>query len=127
MKKNKKIILLIILGLLISVGIYFEFFYRTPEKLLKEAFNVDLSDFDYEIEIFEDEWFFNGNGHTKIVIKFNELTQENIKYFKNFDVKSYENIISETGFSIRQENYGVYKSFDVDYKNKVAILDWYAM
>ena len=62
-------------------------FKRTPESALKVAFNISLKDFDYSVETFENQWCPNGDGHTLVVYKFNKLTQENIDYLKEFDLK----------------------------------------
>lgn len=61
---------------------------RTPEKIIKQQFNISLKNFDYTIESFEEQWYPNGDGHTLIVVKFAELTQENIDYLKRFNPQS---------------------------------------
>jgi len=59
---------------------------RTPKKLLQMHFDIDLKDFDYKVETFEDQWYPpHGKGHTLVVYKFNKLTQNNIDYIKSFN------------------------------------------
>ena len=82
MKKIIVIVLVIVLSGIAVYEVYNLFLKRTPEKLLKQQFNISLKDFDYSIETFEEEWCLNGDGELLIVIKFNELTQKNIEYFK---------------------------------------------
>ena len=60
---------------------------RTPERILKQQFNISLKGFDYQVETFEDDWFPNGDGSVYIVFKFNTLTEDNIKYFQSAGFK----------------------------------------
>lgn len=85
MKKIIVIVLVIVLSGIAVYEVYNLFLKRTPEKLLKQQFNISLKDFDYSIETFEEQWCPNGDGELLIVIKFNELTQKNIEYFKSLD------------------------------------------
>jgi len=130
---KKKIILLVILGIVISAGVYFTFFWRTPERILKSTFDISLKEFDYTIESFEEQWIpFNGNGYLEMVIKFNELTQENIDYIKEFDVRSLSTLKQSSGHSYKHlsdEGYYIYREegndfyiFIFDIKNKKAVL-----
>ena len=72
---------------------------RTPEKILKQQFNITLKEFNYEIETFEEEWCPNGDGYVLIVFRFNELTQKRLNYFQSLGFKklpiSEKNIIPD--------------------------------
>ena len=85
MKKIIVIALVMALSGITFYWVYDLFIKQTPEKLLKQQFNISLKDFDYSIETFEEEWGLNGDGHTLVIIKFNELTPKNIDYFKSLD------------------------------------------
>ena len=72
---------------------------------------------------------FNGNGHLKMVIKFNELTQENIDYIKEFDVLPLSTLkqlpieypykhLSDEGYCIYREEGNNFYIFIFDIKNK---------
>lgn len=149
MKKLTVIVSIIILVCIITYGIYEIFLKRTPEKLLKQQFNISLKGFDYTIDSFEEQWLPNGDGYTLVIIKFNMLTQADIDYFKQFDLQSlpvskadYSQIgpneipkqffKSENGYYIyqaeRMANVGAlvvaldFKIFIVDIDKKVAVL-----
>jgi hypothetical protein len=95
----KKIIIIVSIIILISIvlyGVYALFLKRTPERILKQIFDISLKDFDYCVDTFEEQWCPNGDGHVLIVYKFNKLTQENIDYLKEFDLKPLP--ISETDY-----------------------------
>ena len=87
MKKLIVIVSLVILTGIVLYGVYSLFLKRTPEKILKTVFNISLKDFDYSIDVFEEEWCPNGDGHTLVAYKFNKLTQENIDYLKKVALK----------------------------------------
>ena len=52
MKKIIVIVLVIVLSGIAVYEVYNLFLKRTPEKLLKQQFNISLKDFDYSIETF---------------------------------------------------------------------------
>jgi len=85
MKKVIVIGLIIILTIIVLYGTYSLFLKRTPEKVLKQVFNICLNGFDYSIESFKEQWHPNGDGKLLLIIKFNELSQENITYLKGLD------------------------------------------
>lgn len=88
MKKLIIIVSAIILMCVIAYGVYSLFLKQTPEKILDQWFNITLKGFDYNVNTFEEHWVANGDGYMLIVIKFNELTSENINYFENLPMKS---------------------------------------
>ncbi|MBR5911808.1 MAG: hypothetical protein IKZ55_07460 [Bacteroidales bacterium] len=52
---------------------------RTPERLLRLQFGIDLSDFDYTVESVDDKWYSpHGEGHCRVVYAFHNLSQQNI-------------------------------------------------
>ena len=85
MKKLIMVLVIIIMTGITLYGMYSLFLKRTPEKLLKQEFNISLTGFDYTIESFEEQWYPNGDGYALIVYKFNSLTQGNIDYFNSFN------------------------------------------
>lgn len=115
--------------------VYSTFLKRTPEKLLKQQFNISLAGFDYAIETFEEQWHPNGNGEVLVIYKFNKLTQENVDYLKTFNPQTLP--IPETyrlqmppnkipkNFSHAETGYYIYESESTaDYRDfKVFILD----
>jgi hypothetical protein len=88
MKKSIFIVLAIVLIRSVIYGAYCVFFKRTPENLIKWAFNISLKDFDYRIDTFDEQWCPNGDGKTLIIVKFNKLTQLNIDYLNRLNLKS---------------------------------------
>jgi len=86
MKKLIIIVSIILTGIIIY-GVYSVFFKRTPEKVLKIMFNINLKDFDYDVETFEEKWCPNGDGQAFIILKINKLTQKNVDYLKGFAFK----------------------------------------
>lgn len=85
MKKLKIILSVLVVTGIVLYGVYGLFFKRTPERLLKLTFDISLTDFDYTVESFEEQWYPNGDGHALIIINFNKLTKENIDYLKKFN------------------------------------------
>lgn len=133
---------LVLMGLAVS-----PFLKRTPEKLVKLHFDINLKEFDYTIDFFEDEWCPNGDGHTLIIIKFNSLRPDNIDCFKNMGMKSLP--VSEEDLSqmlapkhylkadkgyylFCPESNGIktatdFKIFTVDTENEIAVLYYSVM
>ncbi len=108
---------------------------RTPERILKQQFNITLKEFDYDVETFEEQWCPNGDGYVLIVFKFNKLTQKNINYLQLLGLKelpiSKNNVIPnrflfDNGYYLfENENINDerdFKLFVVDTKNNKAIL-----
>jgi len=151
----KKIMITIIKGLMITVSIIVlmfgiltildkTVFKRTPESVLKSTFGISLKNFDYNVEIFDDQMHPLGEGRTLVIYKFYELTQENIDYLKGFDFKSLpiseeeqrlmhfnkipkEYFEVDTGYFIYETLHPVdfrrnYKVFVVDTEKKIAVL-----
>lgn len=83
----KKIIITTLVIVFILYGIYSLFLKRTPERLLKQQFDISLTNFDYTIESFDEQWNPNGDGYVLIIINFNQLSIENIDYLKEFELQ----------------------------------------
>jgi len=129
----KKIMVILSITIICYVA-YKIFLERTPERIIRWNINVCLNNFDYKVETFEDQWsIFGGNGYTNIIIKFNELTQENIDYFKTFNFTPlyllkhthigipYKYIVSDDGgYKYEVDDY-INKIFIIDLKNNTAI------
>lgn len=124
-------------------GVRNSFSKPNPEKLLMQSFKVDLKDFEYTIESFEDCWYPNGDGHRSVVFKFNRFTEENIAYLKTFNpqqlpinqrlslkmtpnkIPKYYLELSDGYFLYKNENESDHRNFRVfivDTLNKRAIL-----
>ncbi len=83
-KLTIKLLIIILLVGIILYGRHRLYLEQTPERMLKSY--IDFKKFDYTIELHEEQWIpFNGNGHRHIVIRFNELTQENLDYLKKLE------------------------------------------
>lgn len=52
---------------------------RTPESLLMNQFQIDLTDFNYSVKSFDDEWMI-ADGRCRIVFSFDSITTDNISY-----------------------------------------------
>ena len=119
-------------------------FKRTPESVLKATFSINLKNFDYNVEIFDDQMHPLGEGSTLVIYKFYKLTQENIDYLKSFGLKPLpiseeeRNVMHfnkipkeyfevDTGYYIYEPLHPVdfrrnYKVFVIDTENKIAVL-----
>ncbi len=60
---------------------------RTPEKILKTQFNIDINIFDYAVDTFDESWNKNGDGSCFIKFKINQIHQEGIDYLINMKAK----------------------------------------
>ncbi len=47
-----------------------------------------MSEFTYSVDSFEEQWYPNGDGYIRIVIKLKEITPTNVVYLKSKHVKS---------------------------------------
>lgn len=65
------------------VILYWIFLRRTPESIVKAFFDINMSEFKYSVDYFDEQWYPNGNGHVYIVFKLKELTPDNIIYLKS--------------------------------------------
>lgn len=52
---------------------------RTPEDLLMNQFQIDLSEFDYSVKSFDENWEL-ADGQCRIVFSFDSITSNNIYY-----------------------------------------------
>ena len=108
---------------------------RTPERILKQQFNISLKGFDYQVVTIEEQWNPNGDGYAYIVFKFNSLTEDNIKYFKLSGLKELpilenneipDRFLYEKGYYLfeKEDTNDVrdFKLFVVDIENNKAIL-----
>ena len=114
---------------------------RTPEKILKVQFNIDINVFDFTVDTFEESWNKNGDGVCFIKFKINQVYQKDIDYLVNMGAKPLP--ISDTTICVThkiQEEYlsgnhiGYYlydqeisdprdfKLFIFDIENKEAVL-----
>lgn len=85
-KKLKKMLWL--LGVVILCIITYNMLFRsTPERVFETLFDVSLDDFDYSVVSFEDEQYPNGDREINIVLKFKNLTPQNIAYLKSKQAK----------------------------------------
>jgi hypothetical protein len=103
---------------------------RTPEKILLNQLEFDLTDFNYDIIYSKEEWSPNGDGYYLAQIKFNEITKENIDYIKSqkFHKLPIDVILSPNDIPPKWENkkegYFKLKYFDKDVRNfKILFLD----
>lgn len=106
------------------------YFERTPEKILFEQFGFDLSDFNYNILYNKEEWSPNGDGYYIISIKFDEITQNNLKYLKssNLSLLPIKRVLTPNDIPQEWESKknGYYKLlfFDSNVRNfKILIID----
>jgi hypothetical protein len=111
---------------------------RTPEKILKQQFDIDLSNFNYSITSFQEEWGDNGDGFCQIVFNLDEITPNNLDYLKSINAKSlpfverispnelaWEYLNAKNGlylYDVSSDDVRNFKLFIVDTKNKKAVL-----
>lgn len=111
---------------------------RTPEKILKQQFDVELNNFDYSVKSFQEEWDDNGDGFCQIVFNLEEISSNNLDYLKSINAKSlpiiekispnelaWEYLNAKNGlylYNASSDDIRNFKLFIVDTKNKRAIL-----
>lgn len=114
------------------------FFRRTPEKILKEQFNIEFYDFDYSIESFNEQWDDNGDGFCQILFKINRINPANLEYLINTNLVQlpilekippnelpWNYLAAKKGYYLyeaSQEDPRNFKLFIFDTENKVASL-----
>lgn len=134
----KRKILIVIITVLIFTIIYVMFIKRTPEKILKQQFNIDLSNFNYSVISFQEEWGDNGDGFCQIVFNLEEITPNNLDYLKSINAKSlpivertspnelaWEYLNAKNGlylYDVSSDDIRNFKLFIVDTNNKKAVL-----
>jgi hypothetical protein len=147
MKKNIVVIIavsIIVLVLIVLLMLNRTVLKRTPESILEATFGISLKNFDCSVEIFEEQWYPNGDGHVFIVYKLNKLTQENMDCLKSFSLNplpileegcNFNEILEKyinlnTGYYTYQstsadgepQNCWSYNIFVVDTEKKIAVL-----
>lgn len=134
----KRKILIVITTVLIFAIVYIMFIKRTPEKILKQQFNIDLSDFNYSVMSFQEEWGDNGDGFCQIVFNLEKITSNNLDYLKSMNTKTlpiieklspneldWNYLNSKNGFYLynaSSDDIRNFKLFIIDIKNKKAVL-----
>ena len=86
-KRIKQVLWLSVIIVLCTV-LYWLFLRRTPESIIKTVFDINMSEFTYSVDSFEEQWYPNGDGYIRIVIKLKEITPTNVVYLKSKHVKS---------------------------------------
>lgn len=89
---------------------------RTPENLLKNQFQIELSDFDYSILSFEEDWIL-ADGECRIVFSFDSITPNNIRYLIDKGAVPFSNKTIDSSYRIppkylNGEGYFFYKEED---------------
>ena len=71
----KKVFFLIyiLLFILLVVVLYHYFFERTPNRIIKQVFDINLKEDNYKTKLFREQWDLNGDGYCLIVLSNIEL------------------------------------------------------
>jgi hypothetical protein len=128
----KKIVIILSGIIVVSFVLYKVCMKRTPETILKQQVDINLSGFDYTVESFQEQWYPNGDGYLLLVFNFDNLNKDNIVYLSKGQLLP----VSETilrqippnkipkRFLLCQNGYYLYYSEDEDVRNfKIYIFD----
>lgn len=77
MRRSKEIILSLILLILVVVFTWKHWINRTPDSIFRNASDIVLVD-KVELEIFEDVWGDNGDGHSLVSYKIDESQLQDV-------------------------------------------------
>ncbi len=88
MKKKLKKLLWLLLGVVIICIIVDNIFLRsTPERVFKTSFDISLEGFNYSMVSFKDLEYPNGDRSTHVILKFKDVTPQNIAYLRSKHAK----------------------------------------
>lgn len=75
---------------------------RTPENLLMNQFQIDLTSFNYSVKSFDEEWMI-ADGQCRIVFSFDSITTDNISYLIGKGAIPFSNKTIDSSYRIPQK------------------------